>query len=150
ACSATQGTTMWERQDRYWAAFCFVVYLTLAAVVLTYCYQDAMFFLWGVSTPAKVTDVEVRQAGFEPYDPYGQGGNPYYEQRLRYEYQDAAGSPFTGEAVTRSSKMLPSYHQGQAVNVQYRKDAPGISRIAPVGVWSTWKLALAVVVLMGG
>jgi Mlc titration factor MtfA (ptsG expression regulator) len=94
--------------------------------------------------------VEVRQAGFEPYDQHGQGGNPYHEQRLRYEYQDAAGSTFTGEAVTRSSKMLPSYHQGQAVNIQYRKDAPGVSRIAPVGVWSNWKVALAVLVLMGG
>src|SRR5262249_31794013 len=65
------------------------------------------------------------------------------EQRVRYEYQDAAGSTHEGEAVEASEAALPPYRRGQTVAIQYRTDAPNVSRIAPLRVWSNWKLVVA-------
>ncbi len=117
--------------------------LLLGGVLLLQFGRTLVYLLLGVSTPATVTEVNVRleSAGDE-------FGRPWLREHIRYSYHDGDGVQYTGE-VARTVQTPAGYRVGQTLTVEYLRVAPASSQLVVADTGEAGWALLLLVLLIG-
>jgi Mlc titration factor MtfA (ptsG expression regulator) len=125
--------------------------LLVIASLTCFAVSEHAYLAHGVSTAARVTDVQSRIVGYQRGGGTAAGKRPIFEHHLLYRYRDGRGETFPGDFAVTSTAEAPPWRQqpGDAVAVEYLENDPATHRLpalapAPLVSWGWLLLVLAV------